>query len=58
MKKCITEVYSRVTGFFRPVKDWNKGKKEEYKERAKFDSAIDKGGDDNDGQTGSSKKAG
>lgn len=25
------EVYSRVVGFFRPVKDWNKGKQEEYK---------------------------
>lgn len=31
------EVYSRVVGFFRPVKDWNKGKQEEYKERMLFD---------------------
>jgi hypothetical protein len=28
-----TEVYSRVCGFFRPVQQWNKGKKEEFKER-------------------------
>ena len=28
-----TEVYSRVCGFFRPVQQWNKGKKQEYKER-------------------------
>lgn len=27
------EVYSRVVGYLRPVKQWNKGKKEEYKER-------------------------
>ena len=32
-KKCVVEVYSRVTGFFRPVQDWNKGKKAEYKNR-------------------------
>ena len=31
MEKCgeKTEVYSRVTGYFRPVSNWNKGKKEE-----------------------------
>jgi ribonucleoside-triphosphate reductase len=31
-----TEVYSRVCGFFRPVQQWNKGKKEEFKERKEF----------------------
>lgn len=30
-EKC--EVYSRVTGYFRPVAAWNKGKQEEFKER-------------------------
>lgn len=30
------EVYSRVVGFFRPVKQWNEGKAEEYKERLMF----------------------
>ena len=30
-EKC--EVYSRVTGYFRPVANWNKGKQEEFKER-------------------------
>ena len=30
-EKC--EVYSRVTGYFRPVSAWNKGKKEEFSER-------------------------
>lgn len=31
-----TEVYSRVCGFFRPVQQWNKGKREEFKERTPF----------------------
>ncbi|MDW7643425.1 MAG: anaerobic ribonucleoside-triphosphate reductase [Desulfuromonadales bacterium] len=36
--KCTekTEVWSRVCGFFRPVAQWNKGKKEEYKDRTPF----------------------
>ncbi len=25
-----TEVYSRVTGYFRPVSNWNKGKKRNF----------------------------
>ncbi len=35
MAKCAarTEVYSRVCGYFRPVANWNKGKKEEFKDR-------------------------
>ena len=28
-----TEVYSRITGYYRPVKNWNDGKAQEYKER-------------------------
>ena len=28
-----TEVYSRITGYYRPVKNWNDGKIQEYKER-------------------------
>ena len=31
-----TEVYSRVVGYFRPVHNWNAGKKQEYKERINF----------------------
>ena len=30
------EVYSRVCGFFRPVQQWNKGKKEEFTARREF----------------------
>lgn len=32
--KC--EVYSRVVGYLRPVQSWNKGKKEEFSMRKKF----------------------
>jgi ribonucleoside-triphosphate reductase (formate) len=39
MAKCgaETEVYSRVTGYFRPVKNWNRGKREEFKDRKGYD---------------------
>lgn len=29
-------VYSRIVGYYRPVQQWNKGKKQEYKERKEF----------------------
>ncbi|HIJ65565.1 MAG TPA: ribonucleoside triphosphate reductase, partial [Candidatus Hydrogenedentes bacterium] len=32
-----TEVWSRVTGYLRPVANYNDGKKEEYRERLKFE---------------------
>ncbi|MDD2505227.1 MAG: ribonucleoside triphosphate reductase [Bacilli bacterium] len=35
-----TEVYSRITGYYRPVKNWNDGKAQEYKQRKSYD--IDK----------------
>ncbi|MBE6767854.1 MAG: ribonucleoside triphosphate reductase [Ruminococcaceae bacterium] len=31
-----TEVYSRITGYYRPVKNWNAGKAQEYKERRSY----------------------
>jgi ribonucleoside-triphosphate reductase (formate) len=31
-----TEVYSRVCGYHRPVKNWNKGKQEEFKRRRAY----------------------
>lgn len=34
------EVFSRVVGYFRPVHNWNDGKKEEFKERVCFDEKI------------------
>ena len=34
-----TEVYSRITGYYRPVQNWNDGKAQEYKERKVYDIA-------------------
>jgi ribonucleoside-triphosphate reductase (formate) len=38
--KCVveqaTEVYSRVVGYIRPVKQWNKGKQAEFNDRKEF----------------------
>lgn len=32
-----TEVYSRITGYYRPVKNWNAGKAQEFKDRKEYD---------------------
>ena len=32
-----TEVYSRITGYYRPVQNWNDGKAQEYKDRLVYD---------------------
>ncbi|MGH0052959.1 MAG: ribonucleoside triphosphate reductase [Sphaerochaetaceae bacterium] len=32
-----TEIYSRITGYYRPVRNWNDGKAEEFKERKLYD---------------------
>ena len=32
-----TEVYSRITGYYRPVQNWNDGKTEEFKNRKTYD---------------------
>ncbi len=37
-----TEVYSRITGYYRPVKNWNDGKSQEYKERKTYNIATSK----------------
>jgi ribonucleoside-triphosphate reductase len=44
--KC--EEYSRVCGYFRPVSNWNRGKKEEYKQRKPYSKL--------DSEPGQSKK--
>lgn len=33
------EVYSRSVGYLRPVSQWNKGKKQEFKERRTFQAS-------------------
>ncbi len=39
MTKCKkpTEIYSRVVGYFRPVANWNKGKKQEFEDRKTYE---------------------
>ena len=42
VKKCPTcgaetEIYSRITGYYRPVKNWNDGKAQEYLDRKSYD---------------------
>ena len=42
-----TEVYSRITGYYRPVKNWNDGKAQEFKDRKVYDlhrSALHRAG--------------
>ena len=34
-----TETYSRITGYYRPVKAWNDGKAQEFKDRKTYDIA-------------------
>ena len=34
-----TEVYSRITGYYRPVQNWNDGKAQEYKDRRVYNAA-------------------
>ncbi len=36
------EVYSRITGYYRPVQNWNDGKTQEYKDRKVYDIANSK----------------
>ena len=31
-----TEVYSRITGYYRPVKNWNDGKRQEFRDRRTY----------------------
>lgn len=45
VKKCPTcgrdtEVYSRITGYYRPVQNWNDGKAQEFKERKTYEAPV------------------
>ena len=37
-----TEVYSRITGYYRPVQNWNDGKSQEFKDRKVYDVEASK----------------
>lgn len=32
-RKIETEIFSRISGYFRPLKNWNKAKQEEFRQR-------------------------
>ena len=34
-----TEVYSRITGYYRPVQNWNDGKSQEFRDRVEYNPA-------------------
>lgn len=48
-KRQKTEVYSRVVGYLRPVRQWNKGKQSEWKNRREFIAPKIESGEVNDG---------
>jgi ribonucleoside-triphosphate reductase len=35
-----TEVYSRIVGYFRPIANWNKGKRQEFIDRKTYDETV------------------
>ena len=37
-----TEVYTRITGYYRPVQNWNDGKSQEFKDRKTYDIGASK----------------
>ena len=36
MSRTKCEIWSRVTGYLRPIKSWNHGKKEEFADRKTY----------------------
>ena len=42
-----TEVYSRITGYYRPLRNWNDGKVQEFKERKEYNPDIQKKTEEN-----------
>lgn len=52
MKQIPVECYSRVCGFYRPVKQYNPGKQAEFKDRHEYtQEEIKKAIEKNNGQT-------
>ena len=37
----VTEVHSRITGYYRPIKNWNDGKAQEFKDRKVYKPDVD-----------------
>jgi ribonucleoside-triphosphate reductase len=52
------EVYSRITGYYRPIQNWNDGKRQEYADRKEYDvgsSVLTRGGVNAEEKTESAK---
>jgi len=53
MKAIPCEVYSRIVGYFSPVRNWNKGKQKEFADRKAYTEVahdpIGQSGGDRDG---------
>jgi ribonucleoside-triphosphate reductase len=48
----VAEVYSRIVGYYRSVRNWNKGKREEYGERKLYDVKASLAGESCGNKTG------
>ena len=35
-RKVPCEIYSRIVGYFRPIRNWNKGKRQEFADRMNY----------------------
>ena len=44
-KRVPCEVYSRIVGYLRPVQDWNRGKRQEFRDRRPYGVAEEKPSD-------------
>lgn len=42
VKGSETEVYARIVGYYRSVRNWNKGKREEFGHRVMFEAEAEK----------------
>ncbi|MGI6561190.1 MAG: ribonucleoside triphosphate reductase [Clostridia bacterium] len=51
-----TEVYSRITGYYRPLKNWNDGKVQEFEHRLEYDYKKSLGVKDKDTKAAEQKK--
>jgi len=40
VKRTKCEVYSRICGYYRPIENWNEGKRSEFLDRENFKSIL------------------
>jgi hypothetical protein len=54
VKKIVCEIYSRVVGYFRPIQNWNLGKRAEFDDRKNYDPEKSLAHGAGDGEKGES----